>query len=85
MFRTLCLQYILEEALRDRFVCGLRSIQIQKRLLAEESLTWKTAVEMALAMAVRYVEDDTLPKEHTTNMSFFTFIRKSLNPPSWFL
>lgn len=63
MFRTLCLQYILEEALRDRFVCGLRSTQIQKRLLAEESLTWKTTVEMALAMAVRYVEDNTLPKE----------------------
>ena len=38
----------LEKVLRDRFVCGLRSRQIQKRLLAEKSLTWKTAVEMAL-------------------------------------
>ena len=36
----------LEEALRDRFVCGLRSKQTQKRLLAEKSLTWKTAVEI---------------------------------------
>ena len=30
----------------------MRSRQIQKRLLAEKSLTWKTAVEMALAMEV---------------------------------
>ena len=30
----------------------MRSGQIQKRLLAEKSLTWKTAVEMALAMEV---------------------------------
>ena len=35
----------VEEALRDRFVCGLRSRQFQKRLLAEKSLTWKTAVD----------------------------------------
>ena len=41
-----------EEVLRDRFVCGLRSRQIQKRLLAEKILTWKTAVEMVLAMEV---------------------------------
>ena len=42
----------LEEALRDRFVCGLRNRQVQKRLLVAKSLTWKTAVEMALAMEV---------------------------------
>ena len=42
----------LEEALRDRFVCGLRSKQTQKRLLAEKELTWKAAQEIALAMEV---------------------------------
>ena len=42
----------LGEALRDRFVCGLRSRQIQRRLLAEKSLTSKTVVEMALAIEV---------------------------------
>ena len=42
----------LEEALRDRFVCGLRNKQTQKRLLAEKALTWKRAVEIALAMEV---------------------------------
>ena len=43
----------LEEALRDRFVCGLRIKQTQKRLLAEKELTWKTAVEIALAMELQ--------------------------------
>ena len=35
----------LEEALRDRFVCGLseKFENIQRRLLAEEGLTWKNA------------------------------------------
>ena len=42
----------LEKALRERFVCGLKSRQIQERLLAEKILTWKTAVEMALATEV---------------------------------
>ena len=53
MLRTLCLRHILiEEALRDRFVCGLRNKQTQKRLLAEKALTWTRAVEIALAMEV---------------------------------
>ena len=46
------LKKCLEEALHDRFVCGLRNKQTRKRLLAEKALTWKTAVEIALAMEV---------------------------------
>lgn len=46
------LKKCLEKALRDCFVCGLRNKQTQKRLLAEKTLTWKTAVEIALAMEV---------------------------------
>ena len=42
----------LEEAVRDRFVCGLRSKQIQKRLLLEKKLTWKEAVEITFSMEV---------------------------------
>ena len=42
----------LEVALRDRFVCGLRSKQTPKRLLAEKRLTWKTGMEIALVMEV---------------------------------
>ena len=37
----------LEEALRDRFVCELRSETTQKQLLTEVDLTFKQAVEVA--------------------------------------
>ena len=40
----------LEQALRDRFVCGLRNRQIQKRLLTKTELTWKKALDTAIAM-----------------------------------
>ena len=40
----------LEEALRDRLVCGLKNIQIQKKLLAERELTFKKGFETAQSM-----------------------------------
>ena len=40
----------LEQALRDRFVCGLSSPSIQKRLLSEADLTLKKAVEISVSM-----------------------------------
>ena len=40
----------LEEALRDRLVCGLRSEVVQRRLLAGENLTLKKAQELALGI-----------------------------------
>ena len=40
----------LDEALRDRLVCGLQSEAIQRRLLAEADLTLKKALEIAQGM-----------------------------------
>ena len=40
----------LEEALRDRLVCIMLSVPIQKRLLAEKELTLQKAMEIAQAM-----------------------------------
>ena len=40
----------LEQALRDRFVYGLSSPSIQKKLLAEADLTLKKAVEISVSM-----------------------------------
>ena len=40
----------LDEALRVRLVCGLRSKNTQKRLLAESDLTCKRDIEVTQAM-----------------------------------
>ncbi|KAL0147462.1 hypothetical protein M9458_057225, partial [Cirrhinus mrigala] len=40
----------LNDALRDRLVCGILQESIQKRLLTEADLTFKRAVEIAVAM-----------------------------------
>ncbi|MCG8032935.1 MAG: DDE-type integrase/transposase/recombinase [Candidatus Thiodiazotropha taylori] len=40
----------LNDSLRDRFVCGLRAENIQKRLLSEADLTLKKALDMGVAM-----------------------------------
>ncbi|KAL6460959.1 hypothetical protein MHYP_G00309250 [Metynnis hypsauchen] len=40
----------LSDALRDRLVCGLLKESIQKRLLTEDKLTFKSAVEIAVSM-----------------------------------
>ena len=40
----------LDDALRDRFVCGLHSQPTQRKLLTEETLTLKKALEIALSM-----------------------------------
>lgn len=48
----------LEEALRDRFVCGLSSETTQRRLLAKKDLDLKTATDLAVAMEI--ANSDTL-------------------------
>ena len=40
----------LEEALRDRLVCGLRSVATQRRLLTEAKLTFADALKTAQGM-----------------------------------
>ena len=50
----------LDESIRDRFVCGLRSASIQRRLLTEKDLTLNKAVEVALAMEAADREAKTL-------------------------
>ena len=37
----------LEEMLRDRLVCGIQNTPIQKRLLAEKTLTFTRALELS--------------------------------------
>ena len=42
----------LDQALRDRFVCGLNNSQTQRKLLTMKDLTFKTAIETSIAAEV---------------------------------
>jgi len=59
----------LNEALRDKFLCGLRSSTIQSKLLAEgDSLTFENALELALVVEnadknARYLHPDKYSEE----------------------
>ena len=46
----------LEQALRDRFVCGLSNASLQKRLLTERNLTLERALSIATAMEMAVLE-----------------------------
>ena len=43
----------LDQAIRDRFVCGVKSDTIQKKLLAEDGLTAARALEIAQVLRQR--------------------------------
>ena len=49
----------LDDMLRDRLVCGINESTLQRRLLAQDKLTFQTALEMAQAWesAGRHVQD----------------------------
>ena len=69
----------LHEMLRDRLVCGINEDSIQKRLLSETKLTYKSAVNKAQAMeatmehvkemqAAKKLEDETAVTEEQVHM-----------------
>ncbi len=71
----------LEEALRDIFVCGVRSEQIQKKLLTEDGLTVARALEISQGMEVadknaEELHDPGLVKTETLHFSGQTKTRK---------
>ena len=59
----------LEDMIRDRLVCGVANSSIQRRLLAEQSLTLKQAHDLARAMetAEQNVKDLQGQKPSPTN------------------
>ena len=60
----------LEQTLQDRLVCGLRRVQIQRRLLAERDWTFKKAFETAQSIELANKDDfrDTsVPVDDTVN------------------
>ena len=56
--------------LRDRLVCGIRDIKLQRRLLAERGLTFAKAFE--LAQAAELAEKNAMDIQHSTTASVCT-------------
>ena len=68
----------LEEALRDRFVCGLRSEPTQKQLLTEAELTFKRAVEIAKGIEAADKKSQQFKKAESVEVNKFT---RNSKPP----
>ena len=56
----------LEEALRDRLVCGLRNHCIQRRLLSESNLSLQKAVEISTGMEAAELNSKTISTSSVT-------------------
>ncbi len=67
----------LNDALRDRLVCGLRIEAIQKRLLAVKELTFKDALDQAQAMEAA---DRNAKSLHATETQAVHNIAQSCHP-----
>ncbi len=72
----------LEDMLRDRLVCGVRDIRVQKRLLADPELKFKNAFEIAQAMetAERNVKDLQLGTHQTYRLEKRPSINRGAEP-----
>ena len=70
----------LDEALRDRFVCGLTSETIQKRLLTEKELTFSGAIEIAQGMEAAAQNARKLQETQSTNKSEADICKLSTGP-----
>ena len=53
----------LEEAVRDRFICGMNNAGIRKRLLSEIDLTLEKATTLALSFGASAYESELMKKE----------------------
>ena len=62
----------LEEVLRDRFICGLRSEPAQKQFLTEAELTFKRAVEMAKGIEAVDKKSQQFKKAESVKVNKFT-------------
>ena len=51
-------QTFLDEAIRDKFVCGLINSSILKRLLTEDNLTLDTAIKLAISLEFSTEENE---------------------------
>ena len=70
----------LEQALRDHFVCGLRSETTQKQLLTKAELPLKRAVQIAQAIEAADKKSEQFKKAEHVEVNKFTHNRKPTQP-----
>ena len=71
----------LNDALRDRFVCGLLSEGIQKRLLTEEKLTFAKAIEIAQGLEAAEKSSKRLQGHENEPIGIVSSNQKDRKPP----
>ena len=59
----------LDESLRDRFICGMRSDRIRQRLFTEKTLELKVAVQTAINMEQASLETQAMKNDHLSEKS----------------
>ena len=69
----------IDDMMRDRLVCGIKEEKIQRRLLAEPDLTYKRAVELALAF--ESVSKNTLDLNSRVSERETTAVHRVNTPP----
>ena len=67
----------LDDALRDKFVCGLKKSNIRRRLLTEKALTLQTAVEIAKNLDQAEFENEFITTEGKSGKYYTYDIRPS--------
>ena len=70
----------LEEALRDRFICGLRSETTQKQLITKVELTFQCAVEIAQAIEAAEKKSEQFKKAGHVEVNKLTHNSKPPQP-----
>ena len=71
----------LNEALRDKLVCGFRNVQIQKCLLSEAKLKYSKALEIAVAMETAICDASELQGELQSEPRVDKILDNSKPPP----
>ena len=71
----------LDSMLRDRLVCGVRDVRLQRRLLAESNLTFSKALDLAVAaeLAEKNVRDLQNTQTHTATQDQVHAVDKEVN------
>ena len=67
--------------LRDRLVCGVKDMQLQRRLLAEPDLTFKKAFELAQSTEVAEQDAKDIQRPQTSQQPIHKMGSKGLTKP----